>query len=233
MTKRPERHKSPVRATAVDPVTTDYDDGLTVVRRVTFSGGGQEELDAFWARMGEWVEQSNEAQAWTFEGCIKAAESYWRAQPEEADGLPLSKAEFRREILAKIAWLRRIVNEGLSASMTVENAIVWGIQLGCKIEDARWRFNRGDDARRGINQRANQRKAIASAARLKRESAAQTNAEFRSDVARVRQQDVSASAGAIASKLLRRYGRRSGSRARDLEALRKRVARALVVLGLK
>ena len=208
-------------------MTTEYTDGIDAQRVVTLRGAhSQAQHDAFLSAMQAWTHAHNEAQAWTFDGCVAPAEKFWRAHPEGRSDGPYSPATYRREILSKIDWLRRLVRGGLApGGMTLEEAIVWAVGLGQTIEEARWRLGRGDDVRKARKARAEQRRAIESAAALKREASTRTNADLRSAVQRHLAEHPGDSNSAIARALLRQHGRRSGNRVSDHEALRKRVQR--------
>ena len=224
MSKKRRPEPPTITATRVDAVTTEYTDGIdTKVRFAMSSEQTQEQRDATVARMHTWSAQHNDAQAWTFDGLIRPAERYWREQSERANAEPLSKAWYRADILRKIDWVRRIVREGLSPSMSVENAIVWAIDLGVRVEDARWRFSRGDEVRKAQKARAVLRRAIASAAKQKSDASRRANAEFHRAVADQRREHPTDSPTVLAKRLLPKYGRRSGDRKKDHDALRKRV----------
>lgn len=143
-----------------------HDDGLDSIEELRFTPkhrDGKTFLESADAKLfTEYFSQV--ASAATFDGLIEPIETYWRRVPiteleqlQPARLKPLSKAWYASQIIEKIDWLRRIVREGPTSRP--ESDIAVAIQLGMLIEDARWRFSRGEQVKKGVKVHVNARNA--------------------------------------------------------------------------
>ncbi len=183
-----------MEAKRIDAVTTEYTDGIDAVRRSSFPMQPTDaEREAIRAIIASWPREWTS----TLDGAMKEIEDRWQAEPQTHNPAPMSKAAYRSDILGRIKFLRRFVQK--NAADNLESIIVLAIELGRLIEDARWRFSRGDDVRKGQRARTAQRLATQVAAQEKRHDLSVFDAE----VALQRKNHPTESAGQIAEALWR------------------------------
>ena len=156
---------------------------------------------------------------YTFDQIIAPVEQAIEPHVGDVDPEPLTQSWYANDIRDRIAAVRMLQRQSPAMATAV------ALELGCVLSEARASHAWAEDLGLGRKRRKHAGIAGRAGVEARREAKKKKDTPLEQAVDACLAKDPTLTTGKVANKLVTRFGRHSGNRARDIEALRKRITR--------